>query len=479
MQSIVSFKFEKSHQVSNLLQALSNFERKSKTLVVISKENNVVDIPETFKFFSPLLTNILEPQPSNQETVIVLPDISTTAIVRLHELVSSGQNIDMIQSNNEENYNDLISEIVEVAEMFSIKINPTTVSSDTKKGSVDTFQSEYSEIPLPLSNVDCLKREVKVNDLTRDEDKVQIVNFKDEFEIGRKEDTCSKDNLRNGDFTSFEASNCVVSGDVNHNYSFTDKSKLNSSLVGVTSSKDLVTAINRVEDDDFAAVQIEEAVESAPSVSYHDVSEACVIPTAHCEIGAVSLNRFDLKLKRVVTAESTRLFKKIKRSCYRCHFKTKSKKKLKNHVETEHQGVIFFCTSCNFQTKSKRYLKAHGQSEHEGVRYSCKRCSYQSKKSYQLKWHVQAEHENVKYSCESCSFRCKYRSYLKEHVQAEHKGVKYSCEDCSFESKYRSLLKRHVKAEHENVRYSCGSCSYQSKYRYLLSNHLQAKHRGI
>ena len=207
MQSIFSIKFEKSHQVCNLLQALSDFERKSKTLVVITKENNVVDIPETFKFFSPLLTNILESQSSNQETVIFLPDISTTAIVRLHELVSSG-NIDVIQSNNKENFNDIIGEIVDVAELFNIKINPTIVSSVTKKGRADTLQSEYREIPLPLSNMDCLKREVKVYDLTRDEDKVQIVNFKDGFEIDRKEDMVPKENLRIEDFTSFEASKC-------------------------------------------------------------------------------------------------------------------------------------------------------------------------------------------------------------------------------------------------------------------------------
>ena len=211
------------------------------------------------------MTNILESQSSNQETVIFLPDISKTAIVMLHELVSSG-NIDVIQSNNKENYNDIISEIVDVAELFNIKINPTIVSSVTKKGRADTLQSEYREIPLPLSNVDCLKREVKVYDLTRDEDKVQIVNFKDGFEIDRKEDMVPKENLRIGDFTSFEASKCVVSGDVNHK-----------SLVGVSSFEDLVvTDIHSVKDDNFAAVHIvEEALESVQSISYRDENEAC------------------------------------------------------------------------------------------------------------------------------------------------------------------------------------------------------------
>jgi len=71
MQSTVSFKFEKSHQVITLLQALGDFEGKVKKLKIITKENIVVDIPETFKFLSPLLAKILEPETSEQETLII------------------------------------------------------------------------------------------------------------------------------------------------------------------------------------------------------------------------------------------------------------------------------------------------------------------------------------------------------------------------------------------------------------------------
>ena len=111
MRSTVSFKFEKSHQVINLLQALGDFESKSNSLKIVTKENTVVCISEIFKFFSPLLTNILESQTLNQETVILVPDISTLAIVKLHDLVSSGNVIDVIQSSDRDRRN-IISEII-------------------------------------------------------------------------------------------------------------------------------------------------------------------------------------------------------------------------------------------------------------------------------------------------------------------------------------------------------------------------------
>ena len=85
MQSIVSFKFKKSHQLTSVLQALG--DHKSKQLKILTKEKNAVNIPEIFKLFSPVLTKILAPQTLNQETVIIVPDISTKAIIKLHELL--------------------------------------------------------------------------------------------------------------------------------------------------------------------------------------------------------------------------------------------------------------------------------------------------------------------------------------------------------------------------------------------------------
>ena len=418
MQSTVSFKFEKSHQVITLLQALGDFESKFKKLKIITKENIVVDIPETFKFFSPLLAKILEPQTSEQETLIVLPDISTNAVVMLHELVSSGNVIDAILSSNGYRY-DVVSEIVDVAQLFDIKINPTTISFDEKEcvnSDANIVQPEYCEIPTHLLK-DPAEREIKVIDLIEEE------GFKDE----------------------------------------------------ISTSENLETAVNSNEDVAFKT-QLEETVEPFKNLSSYQVNEVYEAPTANDEISAVSLNRFDLKLKRVTARQ---LLKKIKRSCKSCDFKTKSKRKLSNHVQTEHQGVIFFCPSCSFQTKSKMYLRYHVQAEHEGVRFSCDDCDFQTKRKIYLKQHILAEHGNTRYSCASCSFQTKTMKCLKLHVRTAHEGVRYSCKYCNYHCKGRSMLTEHVKAEHKNFRYCCKSCSFQCKWRSMITQHVKAEHENV
>jgi len=433
MQSTACFKFKKSHQLTSVLQALG--DHKSKQLKILTKEKNAVNIPEIFKLFSPVLTKILAPQTLNQETVIIVPDISTKAIIKLYELVLTGY---VIQSNHEDRCNDIISEIIDIAKLFDIKINPTAILSGKKDclgSDVNTSESEYSEIPTPLLNPDCLENEVKVKDLVKEEVKLHLVSYKDEYDVDRKENV-------------FEASNSLsTDGNHNDNSYIYNNIGVNSSLAKpiVSSSKDLVTAVKSVQDIELKT-EIEETIESVQSVFYNDENESHEVSTTHFDVDTVSLNRFDLKLKRVSTVE------KIKFSCKICQYQTNSKSKLKNHALTEHQVVKIFCSICKFQTDGKKYLKQHIKTQHENVRYFCKSCSYQSKTRDLLKQHIQAEHEGVRYPCESCSYQAKYRKNLKEHVLGEHKGVRYSCEHCDYQSKRANYVKYHVQRVHVGVK---------------------------
>jgi len=429
VRSTVSFKFEKSHQVINLLQALGDFESKSKSLKIISKENTVVYISEIFKFFSPLLTNILETRTLNQETVILVPDISTLAIVKLHDLVSTGNVIDVIQSSDRDRRN-IISEIVDVAELFDIKIKPTSISSERKEclDSEDkNVKPEYNELPTHPLNEHHAERDTKVNDLTKE---------KENYKVEENEEIVNEE-LRIADVPGFESSKNFAFYDyVNHEYSLNCNNKSNSSSpVSIRSSKELVTVIGCIEDAESKA-EVEETAESVQSFFSNDPNEGS---TVHYEIDEVPLDRFDM------TAEQ--LFKEIERSCKSCHFKTRSKKKLKNHVESEHDYVIFLCSNCNFQTRSKEKLKSHVESEHDYVIFFCSNCNFQTKSKYYLKQHVQEVHEDVQYDvryfCESCSYETKRKCKLMMHVQAEHEDVLYSCESCSYHSNVKSHLKRH------------------------------------
>lgn len=180
------------------------------------------------------------------------------------------------------------------------------------------------------------------------------------------------------------------SDDVNHEYSFIRNNISKTSPVRIRSCNS-VSAISSIGDVEFSA-QMDDTAESVESGFSDNAYEAHEVPTVHYEIDEGSLNRFDLKVKRMTVKQ---LFKKLKRSCKSCNFKTKSKKKLRNHVASEHQDVIFFCSNCNFHTKSKPFLKQH----------------------------VKAEHENFRYSCKSCSYQCKYKSNMQRH-KCKYKSIK-------------------------------------------------------
>ena len=42
-------------------------------------------------------------------------------------------------------------------------------------------------------------------------------------------------------------------------------------------------------------------------------------------------------------------------------------KKLNQHIETKHNGVLYSCNKCNYKAVRKATLKTHVNSEHEGI----------------------------------------------------------------------------------------------------------------
>jgi len=349
MQTTVSFKSVKPHWVSNIL---GDIESKSKSLKIITKDNNIVNIPETFKFFSPLLTNILESDTSNRETVILVPDIPTTAIVKLHELVSSGYVIDVIKLNNEDGFKDLISEIVEIAELFDIKINPTSIMSEDKEyveSNANTFQSD--EIPSHLLNADCIKREVEVNDFVKVEDKFQPIDYKVEYDINDEEDVFHKDNLT---ITTFEASNSISTNN-------DDGNNNDCSFYRTSSSNDFTTSIKSIEDVKVKT-RTEKSLETDRRAYLNDVNEA----------------------------------QKVSYSCEICSYQSKHISNLKRHVKEEHEDFRYSCESCSYQCKRRYNLKRHVQAKHKGVKFSCEKCNYQCKRKDNLKRHVMTVHTGIK-----------------------------------------------------------------------------------
>jgi len=90
------------------------------------------------------------------------------------------------------------------------------------------------------------------------------------------------------------------------------------------------------------------------------------------------------------------------------------------------------CDLCGFAASSKKLLRAHIQTEHEGLRYKCEECDYVAKSSGTLRRHQQSVHEGRKYPCDQCTYMATAPNALKRHIQSIHELVKHPCDSCNY-----------------------------------------------
>ena len=64
--------------------------------------------------------------------------------------------------------------------------------------------------------------------------------------------------------------------------------------------------------------------------------------------------------------------------CQYCQFSSKVRSSLHNHVQTEHEGVIFVCSNCDYTAKLEQSLQRHIAAVHNGEKYSCTHCDYKT-----------------------------------------------------------------------------------------------------
>ena len=57
---------------------------------------------------------------------------------------------------------------------------------------------------------------------------------------------------------------------------------------------------------------------------------------------------------------------------------------------------VYKCEECDSSYKSKKALRYHTRSKHEGTKYSCNQCEYQATQKGHLKIHKKSVHEGIK-----------------------------------------------------------------------------------
>ena len=85
------------------------------------------------------------------------------------------------------------------------------------------------------------------------------------------------------------------------------------------------------------------------------------------------------------------------------------------------------------------------------VKHSCEHCNYMTTRKSQLLQHVQSQHEGVIYSCDNCYYNAKWKGDLRKHVKSVHDGVKHSCDQCDYKTSWKSDIRKHVQSIHDGI----------------------------
>ena len=164
-------------------------------------------------------------------------------------------------------------------------------------------------------------------------------------------------------------------------------------------------------------------------------------------------------------------------ACDQCEYQG-SKSSLIRHMEATHEGIKYACDQCEYVTAHKRDLRSHIQTQHEGVRFQCNQCEYQATTHGNLKYHIMSQHEGVRYDCNQCEYKASSKNYLKVHIQTVHEGKRQTCETCGKRCYDKKNLRVHIESEHEGKRPTCDTCGHQSSNRSALYHHIYMKHKN-
>ena len=204
--------------------------------------------------------------------------------------------------------------------------------------------------------------------------------------------------------------------------------------------------------------------------------------------------------------------------CTKCSYRAKTDRKLKSHVERQHEQEVlkmqrnrlsnkgpYFCDKCTYTNAKKYNLNEHVKNVHEAARVHCEycdyigtekllkvhmllhtgpdlvceKCAFTTRKPGHLKEHVKNVHFPVYLYCDECPYKAKVLTYLKLHKQREHEGKMFICDQCDYKTGFKERLKDHKRGVHEGIKYECDQCEYASIFRNPLFNHKQAVHKMV
>jgi len=114
----------------------------------------------------------------------------------------------------------------------------------------------------------------------------------------------------------------------------------------------------------------------------------------------------------------------IRYPCDKCEYTATQRGQIKFHVETVHEGKGYKCKeiNCKYIALKKDTLEEHIRKVHinEKVRFYCDQCDFTSTVKAKIKLHIDSKHEGIVYACEECDYKASRKDILKVHVNKKH-----------------------------------------------------------
>ncbi|XP_063697524.1 zinc finger protein 431-like [Culicoides brevitarsis] len=178
--------------------------------------------------------------------------------------------------------------------------------------------------------------------------------------------------------------------------------------------------------------------------------------------------------RRYCDPEMPRIGKPTCRHCGKCY---STWYVVKDHIRTEHLGIMLQCELCGKQLRSKNDLDEHLLKHENPKPFACHHCEKRFVNKERIKVHILSKHfDRANYICEICSRKFVQESDMNKHKALVHTDERpFACEKCPKTFKLECYLKNHVYSVHVpdelKPKFGCQSCDFVTTKQKYLENH--------
>lgn len=180
-----------------------------------------------------------------------------------------------------------------------------------------------------------------------------------------------------------------------------------------------------------------------------------------------------------------------KRCCNLCQVSVCGTVAFNEHVQSCHPGMSVakvnsrqvVCEYCSAIFDHEKRLNDHIQTKHLGLIHTCKVCSKTLKTEETLRIHLRLHNIETYKTCEFCGKQYPRLPGLMAHMRSKHPDnvpekyrISFSCLHCGSNFTRSTTLRRHIETKHEGKRFACDVCGKIFRNGRYVSQHKKTHH---